>query len=62
MPKKTSDGVLTIAHPTDGEGTPPLLSEKFIARLQAAVEAAQCRQTPRPRYAMDREEESWSTQ
>jgi hypothetical protein len=62
MPKKTSDGVLTMAHPTEGEGTPPLLSEKFIARLQAAVEAAQRRQVPPPRYVMDCEEETWSTQ
>jgi hypothetical protein len=62
MPKKTSDGALTTAHPTEGEATPPLLSEKFIARLQAAVEAAQRRQMTPPRYVMDCEEESWSTQ
>lgn len=59
MPKKTSDGVLKSAPPTDDDATPPLLSEKFIARLQGAVEAAQRRQAPPPRYVMDREEESW---
>ena len=56
MPKKTSDGVLTIAPPTEGEGTPPLLSEKLIAQLQGAVEAARKRM-PRTRFVMDHEEE-----
>ena len=62
MPKKMSDGTLEIAHLARSYATPPLLSEKFIARLQAAVEAAQRRQMTPPRYVMDCEEESWSTQ
>jgi len=40
MPKKTSDDESSPAQPTAGENTPPLLSEKLIAQLQGAVEAA----------------------
>jgi hypothetical protein len=64
MAKKTSDGVMRIAPATEGEGIceeegmPPLLSEKFIARLQAAVEAAQRRTMPPPRFERVREDES----
>jgi hypothetical protein len=56
MPKKTSDGELTIAHAAQGEATPPLLSEKLIAQLQGAVEAARKRM-PMPRFVMDHEDE-----
>jgi hypothetical protein len=60
MPKKTSDGALTIDHQTHGEATPPLLSEKRIAQLQAAVGAAQRRRIPPRRFVMDRKGESRS--
>jgi hypothetical protein len=61
MPKKTSDGALMIAHLTQGEATPPLLSEKLIAQLQGAVEAARKRMPPR-RFVMDREDETCPNQ
>lgn len=41
MPKKMSDGVLEIAHLARSYAAPPPLSEKLIAQLQGAVEAAQ---------------------
>lgn len=41
MPKKMSDGTLEIAHLARSYATPPLLSEKLVAQLQGAVEAAQ---------------------
>jgi hypothetical protein len=40
MSKKTSDSELEIARIANGSRTPPLLSEKLIAKLQGAVEAA----------------------
>jgi hypothetical protein len=40
MSKKTSDGEVRITGLTNGERTPPLLSEKLIAKLQGAVEVA----------------------
>jgi hypothetical protein len=43
MPKKMSDGASKIARLNPGDGAPPLLSEKLIAQLQGAVEAAQRR-------------------
>jgi len=63
MPKKTSDGALEIAHLGHGDATPPLLSEKRIAQLQGAVEAAaQRKRMPPPRFVMDREDESCPNQ
>lgn len=47
MSKKASDGESTIARLTYGERTPPLLSEKLIAKLQGAVEAAQRKRSNR---------------
>ena len=41
MLKKMSDGTLEIAHLARSYATPPLLSEKLVAQLQGAVEAAQ---------------------
>ena len=46
MPKKTSEGASRNSHPTHGERPPPLLSEKLVAKLQGAVEAAQRKRTP----------------
>lgn len=62
MPKKMSDGALKIAHLTHGEATPPLLSEKFIAQLQGAVEAAKCKRMPPTGFVMDRKDESCPNQ
>jgi len=50
LSKKTSDGDSEITRPINGERTPPLLSEKLIAKLQGAVEAAQRKRTPSHRY------------
>jgi hypothetical protein len=61
MPKKTSVGALTIAHLAQGEAAPPLLSEKLIAQLQGAVEAARKRM-PSRRIVMHREDESCPNQ
>jgi hypothetical protein len=58
MPKKTSDDALKIDHLTHGEAMPPLLSEKHIAQLQGAVEAAQRNRMLRPRFVMERHDES----
>jgi hypothetical protein len=58
MPKKTSDDALNIDHPTHGEATPPLLSEKRIAQLQGAVEAALRNRMLRARFVMERKDES----
>jgi hypothetical protein len=58
MPKKTSDDALKIDHLTLGEATPPLLSEKHIAQLQRAVEAAQRNRMLRPRFVMEGTDES----
>jgi hypothetical protein len=56
MPNKTSDGASNPAHLTLGEATPPPLSEKFIAQLQGAVEAAaQRKRTPPGPPALRRE-------
>jgi hypothetical protein len=41
MSKKTSEGASRNTRPTHGERTPALLSEKLVAKLQEAVEAAQ---------------------
>jgi hypothetical protein len=45
MSKKTSEGASRNTHPIHGERTPPLLSEKLVAKLQGAVEAAQRKRT-----------------
>jgi hypothetical protein len=57
MPKKTSDDSLKIDPPTPGEAMPPPLSEKHIAQLQGAVEAALRNRTRRPKFAMERKDE-----
>jgi hypothetical protein len=51
MSKKTSEGASKDIRPPHGEHTPPLLSEKLVAKLQAAVEAAQRKRTSQYRYA-----------
>jgi hypothetical protein len=53
MPKKMIDGAQKSDRPTFGDGAPPLLSEKLIAQLQGAVEAAQRKRTPAEKQAMD---------
>jgi hypothetical protein len=58
MPKKMIDGAPIIADPTSGESAPPLLSEKLIAQLQGAVEAAQRKRMPPRRCVTDAEDES----
>jgi hypothetical protein len=55
MPKKMRDDALGLARLAQGESTPPLLSEKLIAQLQGAVEAAQRRRTAQPAHASDTE-------
>jgi hypothetical protein len=51
MSKKTSEGASKDIRPPKGEHTPPpLLSEKLVAKLQAAVEAAQRKRTSQHRY------------
>ena len=45
MPKKTSDDESKVDGQTDGERTVPLLSEKLIAQLQGAVDAARRKRT-----------------
>jgi hypothetical protein len=46
MSKKTRDGRLNESDSNAREATPPLLSEKLIAQLQGAVNAAQRNRTP----------------
>ena len=58
MSKKTSDGESRITRLTNGERTPPLLSEKLIAKLQGAVEAAQRKRTPPYGYVTDPDDDS----
>jgi len=58
MPKKMIDGAQKIGRPTSGEGAPPLLSEKLIAQLQGAVEAAQRKRNAPQRHAAQSEDES----
>jgi hypothetical protein len=53
MSKKTNDGEPRTVRLTNGERTPPLLSEKLIAKLQGAVEAAQRKRMPPSRYVAD---------
>jgi hypothetical protein len=60
MPKKMSDGASKIARLNPGENTPPLLSEKLIAQLQGAVEAAQRRRI-RPQRKMPAAKDESST-
>jgi hypothetical protein len=67
MPKKMIDGAPQIGRPTGGDGAPPLLSEKLIAQLQGAVEAAQRRrnapQANSPqKFATDSKDESTPNQ
>jgi hypothetical protein len=45
MSKNTSDEESEIGGQTDGERTVPLLSEKLIAQLQGAVDAARRKRT-----------------
>jgi hypothetical protein len=49
MSKKTSEGASRNTGPTGG--TPPLLSEKLVAKLQGAVEAAQRKRRSQYSYA-----------
>jgi hypothetical protein len=58
MSKKTSDGEPRISRLTNGERTPPPLSEQLIAKLQGAVEAAQRKRMPPSRYVMDPDDDS----
>jgi hypothetical protein len=58
MSKKTSEGAPRITRPTNGERTPPLLSEKLIAKLQGAVDAAQRRRRQPYKYALDSNDHS----
>jgi hypothetical protein len=62
MPKKMLDDAPSIAHLAHGESTPPQLSEKLIAQLQGAVEAAQRKRKAPPRFVTDTQEESSSNQ
>lgn len=48
MPKKTSDEKPKRSRLNAGEPTPPLLSEKLIAQLQGAVNAAQRTRIAKP--------------
>ncbi len=57
MAKKTSDDALNIAHLTPDQAMPPFLSEKHIAQLQGAVEAAQRNRMLRSRFVMERKDE-----
>jgi hypothetical protein len=57
MPKKTSDDSLKIDPLTHDEAMPPPLSEKHIAQLQGAVEAALRNRMVRPQFAMKRKDE-----
>jgi len=60
MSKKTNDGEPRIARLTNGERTPPLLSEKLIAKLQGAVEAAQRKRMPPSSYVTDPDDDDSS--
>jgi len=62
MPKKMSDGASMTDGPTPGEIAPPLLSEKLIAQLQGAVEAAQRKRMQRHKQVTDAKDESSPTQ
>jgi hypothetical protein len=53
MSNKMSDSELRIARLTDGESAPPLLSDKLIAKLHEAVEAAQRKRPPPFRCVTD---------
>jgi hypothetical protein len=53
MSKKTSERASKSIRATNGERTPPLLSEKLVAKLQGAVEAAQRKRTSQCRYVAD---------
>jgi hypothetical protein len=44
--------------PTHGERTPPLLSEKLVAKLQGAVEAAQRKRTAQNKCVTDPDDDS----
>ena len=46
MSKKANHEKFKIARLTHGERAPPLLSERFIAEFQRAVNAAQCKRKP----------------
>jgi hypothetical protein len=58
MSKKTSEGAPRNTRPTNGEHTPPLLSEKLVAKLQGAVEAAQRKRTSQLRYVAAPDDDS----
>jgi hypothetical protein len=58
MPKKMSDGALMTDRLIAGENAPPLLSEKLIAQLQGAVEAAQRKRMPPHWHVTDAKDES----
>jgi len=47
MPKKTQKAAIANAKPMRREHTPPLLSAEGIAKLQAAVDAAQLKRLSR---------------
>jgi hypothetical protein len=51
MSKRVSDDRPKKDRPMTEEATPPLLSEKLIAQLQGAVDAAQRKQLPQPNDA-----------
>jgi hypothetical protein len=53
MPKKDDDDKPRSARPVRGERPPPPLSEKLIAQLQGAVDAAQRKRGARPRQTPD---------
>jgi len=58
MPKKMSDGASMTDGLTPGESPPPLLSEKLIAQLQGAVEAAQRKRMRAHKHVTDAKDES----
>jgi hypothetical protein len=58
MSKKTSEDASKNTRPTNGERTPPLLSEKLVAKLQGAVEAAQRKRTSQCRYVAGPDDDS----
>jgi hypothetical protein len=58
MPKKIIDGEPLFGRPPAGENAPPLLSEKLIAQLQGAVQAAQRRRGTPQSYATHSKDDS----
>lgn len=58
MPKKPRNSELLIARLTDGERAPAPLSEKLIAKLHGAVEAARRNRVPRSAHAARSDDDS----